>query len=294
MIRIDSLTHRYSGQKGLALDAFSLDIAEGAITGVIGPNGSGKTTLFKALAGRLAPTSGAVLVDGEPASREDLVARCLYVGDDKDLLPVPAKGALLYARLRPTWDEALFARLATRFDLKLKGSLARRSQGQRALFTTALALASGAPITLLDEPTGSLDVPTRLALAEEIIRVSAEAEGARTILVSSHLVSELETLIEHVIVLAKGRLVEAMPAEALRGASVALVGAPEAIHAALAAEPNARILSERPLGRLAEIRVSGHSPALLDALARAGVEIQPLSFQDAFVSLISEEKRHDH
>ncbi len=290
MIRIDSLSHTYPRQKEPALDSFSLDLAEGAITGVIGPNGSGKTTLFKALGGRILPSSGQVLIDGRPIKREELIAHCLYVGDDKDLFPVSAKNALLYARCRPSWDETIFTRLAKRFELSLKGGLGRRSQGQRALFTSALGLASGAPITLLDEPTGNLDVPTRLALAEEIIRVNAEAEGARTILVSSHLVSELESLIEHVIVLRNGRLVEAMPAEELRSAAIALVGDPATIRAALASEAKARILDERPLGRLAEIRVIGHTPELLDSLSRSGVEIQPLSFQDAFVSLISEEK----
>ena len=186
MIRIDSLSHTYPRQKEPALDSFSLELAEGAITGFIGPNGSGKTTLFKALAGRILPSSGQVLIDGRPTGREELIAHCLYVGEDKDLSPVSAKNALLYARCRPTWDEAIFTRLAQRFELSLKGTLSRRSLGQRALFTAALGLASGAPITLLDEPSGNLDVPTRLALAEEIIRVNAEAEGARTILISSH------------------------------------------------------------------------------------------------------------
>lgn len=290
MIRIDSLTHSYFRQKSPALDSLTLDVAEGAITGVIGPNGSGKTTLFKALAGRIAPTGGRILLDGREPEREELVAHCSYVGDDKDLLSVSAKAALLYARVRPTWEEETFTRLAERFSLSLKGGLGRRSQGQRSLFTAALGLASGAPITLLDEPTGNLDVPTRLALAEEIIRVSAEAEGRRTFLVSSHLVSELESLIEHVVVLTKGRLVTAMPAEELRASALALIGDAALIRRELAAEPRARILDERPLGRLAEIRITGHTPELVAALTSAGIEIQPLSFQDAFVSLISEEK----
>ena len=67
MIRIDSLSHTYPRQKEPALDSFSLELAEGAITGFIGPNGSGKTTLFKALAGRILPSSGQVLIDGRPA-----------------------------------------------------------------------------------------------------------------------------------------------------------------------------------------------------------------------------------
>ena len=72
MIRIDSLSHTYPRQKESALDSFSFELTEGAITGFIGPNGSGKTTLFKALAGRILPSSGQVLIDGRPTGREEL------------------------------------------------------------------------------------------------------------------------------------------------------------------------------------------------------------------------------
>ena len=79
-----------------------------------------------------------------------------------------------------------------------------------------------------------------------------------------------------------------MPAEELRSAAIALVGNPTTIRAELASEAKTRILDERPLGRLAEIRIVGHTPELLESLSLSGIEIQPLSFQD--VSLISEEK----
>ncbi|WP_115728610.1 ATP-binding cassette domain-containing protein [Actinomyces culturomici] len=289
MIRIDSLTHVYPRTKAKALDGVSLDIVPGSITGVIGPNGSGKTTLFKTLSGRLAPTSGTVEIGGTALDAEELAAHAAYSGDEKDLQGVSVRSALLYSRLRPTWQETTFARLAERFSFPLKGSLGRRSQGERSLFATGLALASGAPLTLLDEPFGNLDVPTRLALAEEIIRVSTESEGARTILVSSHLVSELETLIERVAVLDSGRLLTESSVDEMRCSVRALVGDPASIRRILDADPAARILSERPLGRLAEIRVATPSPASLDALDRAGVEIAGLTFQDAFASLIAKE-----
>lgn len=81
-----------------------------------------------------------------------------------------------------------------------------------------------------------------------------------------------------------------MPAEELRSAVLALVGDPQAIRELLRAEAEVQILEERPLGRLAELRITGHSRALVDAARARGIEIQPLSFQDAFVSLISKEK----
>lgn len=290
MIRIDSLTHTYPGQRSPALDDLSLELHTGSITGIIGPNGSGKTTLFKTIGGRLAPDSGTILLDDEAVTRDDLVAHCLYVGDDRELQSTTAKSALRYARLRPTWDERTFTRLAERFTLSLKGSLGRRSLGQRSVFTSCLALASGTPIILLDEPFANLDVPTRLALAEELIAASAPSDGERTILISSHLVSELETLIEHVVVLDRGRILATMPSEELRSAVLALVGDPQAIRELLRSEAKVRIVDERPLGRLAELRITGHSPDLVDAARAGGIEIQPVSFQDAFVSLIAKEQ----
>lgn len=289
MIHIESLTHAYRGSKVAALDDVSLDIAEGSITGVLGPNGSGKTTLFHALVGYLEPASGVIVIDGKEASREQRIALGVYAGDYADLTGASARSLLRLASSRPTWDDGAFARLSERFQLDLDGSLGQRSQGERSLFMAAIALACGAPITLLDEPTDALDVPTRMALTEEIIRVSAEAAEAgapRTFLVSSHLVSELESLIENVIVLSKGKVVCAATAEQLRAYAVALVGRSEVIHRILEGDAEAHILSESQLGRFARIVVTGLAEARLGDLAAADVEIQPLSFQDSFVSLI--------
>ena len=289
MIHIDSLTHTYRGSKAAALDNVSMDIAEGSITGVLGPNGSGKTTLFHALVGYLEPASGAIIIDGQETSRDQRIALGVYAGNYADPASVSTKSLLRLASCRPTWDEDRFARLSDRFQLELGGSLGKRSQGERSLFVTAIALACGAPITMLDEPTDALDVPTRMALTEEIIRASADAAEAgapRTFLVASHLVSELESLIENVIVLAEGRVVCVDTAEHLRAYALALVGRPEVIHRILDADAESRVLSERQLGRFARIVATGLTDACLEALAAADVEVQPLSFQDSFVSLI--------
>lgn len=289
MIHIDSLTHTYRGSKAAALDNVSMDIAEGSITGVLGPNGSGKTTLFHALVGYLEPASGAIIIDGQETSRDQRIALGVYAGNYADPASVSTKSLLRLASCRPTWDEGRFARLSDRFQLELGGSLGKRSQGERSLFVTAIALACGAPITMLDEPSDALDVPTRMALTEEIIRASADAAEAgapRTLLVASHLVSELESLIENVIVLAEGRVVCVDTAEHLRAYALALVGRPEVIHRIVDADAESRVLSERQLGRFARIVATGLTDACLEALAAADVEVQPLSFQDSFVSLI--------
>ncbi|WP_103062053.1 ABC transporter ATP-binding protein [Actinomyces qiguomingii] len=289
MIRINSLTHTYRGTTVPALDDVSVDIAEGSITGVLGPNGSGKTTLFHALVGYIGPASGAFIINGHEVSREQRIALGVYAGDNAYSAGVSVRSLLRLVSCRHTWDEGRFARLSDRFQLELGGSLGQRSQGERSLFVTAIALACGAPITMLDEPTDALDVPTRMALTEEIIRAStdaAEAGTPRTFLVASHLVSELESLIENVIVLSAGRVVRVDTAERLRAHALALVGRPEVIRRILEADAESRILSERQLGRLVRIVATGLTDACLDALVAADVQVQPLSFQDSFVSLI--------
>ncbi|WP_022868586.1 ABC transporter ATP-binding protein [Schaalia vaccimaxillae] len=291
MIHINSLTHTYPRTKKPAINNISADFSDGSITGVIGPNGSGKTTFFKAMAGFLEPQAGIIEAFGQRFTREDLPALALYSTDTKEFSNLLAKPTIRQAQARPTWSDETFDRVTRRFNIKLRGNLAKRSQGERSLFMTALALASGAPLTLLDEPTGNLDVPTRLALAEEIIQTSVEAKEAgkpRAFVIASHLVSELENLIENVIVLSEGEIIASTTAEELRSSTVALVGDPARIRSLVEGDPVAQIHSERPLGRLAEIRVSNIQPTTMQALTAAGVEIQSLSFQDAFVSLIEE------
>ena len=176
MITLTSITHTYRGEIAPALLDVSLTLGESTVTALVGPNGSGKTTLMQILGGLLAPTSGTISIDAAQASADDLFADSIMASSSRDLDDVPATILIQYARLRPTWDERLFAHYARRFGLPVRSrkTLGKLSAGQAAVVTGAIALASGAPITLLDEIQAPLDVPTRYAFYEEILALAGE------------------------------------------------------------------------------------------------------------------------
>ncbi len=290
MLHLDKITHSYR-PRTTALDALSVTITPGTITAIIGPNGSGKTTLANILCGRLTPTMGRVLFDGEAVDRPTLVASTALAYTDNAFTSARVLDMLRFARLRPTWDESVFSRVATRFDIAAQRSMSRLSQGQKTLVSLALALGSGAPITFLDEVTANLDVPTRLAVQEEIIATSADS--GRTFLIASHLVAELEGIAEDVIVLDKGRLVAARSVDEIRRSVVGIVGEEAAVRQLVTDEGGAttRILDTRSLGRYAQVQVLDAPAPLIQAARTSGFDIIPASLQDAFVALVKEEIR---
>ena len=288
MITTDALTKAYGSQR--ALDAVSLSLRPGTVTGVVGPNASGKTTLMRLIAGLVAASSGTIAFNGEVLTTDQRICWCSYAADGSDLGTNRLSRVVSYASLRPRWQAARLAHLCERFAIDLRRPAHQLSTGQRSLFAAALTLSSGAPVLLLDESQATMDVPTRYALYEEILEVAGRAE--QSILLSTHLVGEVETIVEDVVVLAAGSLVIATDAEQLRSRMTSLVGAPAAIDAALASLPGLMVISRRSLGPATAVVLEGHvDPAVLSHLAQRGITASPVPFQDAFAHLVKEIKR---
>ena len=295
MITLTSITHTYRGEIVPALLDVSLTLGESTVTALVGPNGSGKTTLMQILGGLLAPTSGTISIDAAQASADDLFADSIMASSSRDLDDVPATILIQYARLRPTWDERLFAHYARRFGLPVRSrkTLGKLSAGQAAVVTGAIALASGAPITLLDEIQAPLDVPTRYAFYEEILTLAGEVmEGKRPqrrFLVSSHMVSELEKVVEDVIVLKKGVLLAHESVDDFTCRVCALTGHASDVERLLAARPDLAVIASRELGPTREIVVDLRGGTIDEAtLVSHSLTSSPCSFQDAFAYLIQE------
>ena len=295
MITINSISHTYPGENEAALRDISLTLGDATVTALVGPNGSGKTTLMQILGGLLAPTSGSISIDAAQASADDLFADSIMASSSRDLDDVPATILIQYARLRPTWDERLFAHYARRFGLPVRSrkTLGKLSAGQAAVVTGAIALASGAPITLLDEIQAPLDVPTRYAFYEEILALAGEClEGKRPqrrFLVSSHMVSELEKVAEDVIVLKKGVLLAHESVDDFTGRVCSLTGHASDVERLLAARPDLAVIATRELGPTREIVVDLRGGTVDEAtLASHSLTSSPCSFQDAFAYLIQE------
>ena len=294
MITLDSITHTYPGENEAALRDVSLTLGDATITALVGPNGSGKTTLMQILGGLMVPTSGSISIDGARASADDLLTNSIIASSARDFDELYSQSLVTYARLRPTWDEQLFAHYVQRFDLRINRKYVRKlSGGQAAILSASIALASGAPLTLLDEIQAPLDVPTRYALYEEILALAGEImEGKRPhrrFLISSHMVSELEKVAEDVIVLKKSDLLAHESIDDFTCRVCALTGHASDVERFLAAHPDLAVIASRELGPTREIVVDLRSGAVGESeLASHSLTSSPCSFQDAFAYLIQE------
>ncbi|MBF0942823.1 MAG: ABC transporter ATP-binding protein [Actinomyces sp.] len=294
MITLNSISHTYPGESEAALRDISLTLGDATVTALVGPNGSGKTTLMQILGGLMVPTSGSISIDGGKASADDLLTGSIIASSARDFDELYSQSLVAYARLRPTWDEQLFAHYAERFDLRINRKYVRKlSGGQAAVFTGAIALASGAPLTLLDEIQAPLDVPTRYAFYEEILALAGEClEGKRAprrFLISSHMVSELEKVAEDVIVLKKGELLAHESVDDFTARVSSITGSISDVERFLAAHPDLALITTRQLGSTREVVVDLRSTSITEAeLATNSLTSSPCSFQDAFAYLIQE------
>ena len=295
MITLNSISHTYPGEAAPALRDVSLTLGDATVTALVGPNGSGKTTLMQILGGLMVPTSGSISIDGTQASADDLLTGSIMASSSRDLDDVPATILVQYARLRPTWDEALFAHYVESFSLPVRRrkTLGKLSTGQAAVFAGAIALASGAPLTLLDEIQAPLDVPTRYALYEEVLTLAAEVmEGKRPqrrFLISSHMVSELEKVAEDVIVLKKSELLAHESVDDFTARVTSVTGHASDVERFLGERPALAVIASRELGSTREIVVDLRGASIAEAnLAAHSLSASPCSFQDAFAYLIQE------
>jgi len=190
-----------------ALSDCTLSIPVGRVVGLVGPNGAGKTTLLNLATGMLAPTTGSIRVlGGEPASGPDQLARVGYVAQDA---PVYAGLSIadhlrLGAHLNPGWDADLAAQRISRLGLTPSQKAGTLSGGQRAQLALTLAIAKRPELLILDEPIASLDPLARREFLQVLMETTAESEVS--VIMSSHLVADLERIADYLVVLMGSRV----------------------------------------------------------------------------------------
>ncbi|HYY80312.1 MAG TPA: ABC transporter ATP-binding protein [Actinomycetes bacterium] len=193
-----------------ALDGLDLSVRTAEVHGFLGPNGAGKTTTIRVLLGLLRADAGtAELLGGDPwADATRLHRRLAYVPGDVTLWPSLTGGEVidLLGRLRGGLDQKRKADLLERFDLDPRKKARTYSKGNRQKVALIAALASDVELLLLDEPTSGLD-PLMEATFRQVIR--EELESQRTVLLSSHILAEVEALCDRVSIIRAGRVVEA-------------------------------------------------------------------------------------
>ena len=214
-ISVAALTKSFGAAK--ALDGLDLTVAAGEVHGFLGPNGSGKTTTIRVLLGLLRPDAGEVrLLGGDPW--RDAVAlhgRLAYVPGDVVLWPTISGGEVidLLGRMRGGLDRRRRDELLERFDLDPRKKARTYSKGNRQKVALIAALASNAELLLLDEPTSGLD-PLMESVFQQCVQ-EVRRQG-RTVLLSSHILAEVEALCDRVSIIRLGRTVESGTLSELR------------------------------------------------------------------------------
>ncbi|MFZ2172985.1 MAG: ABC transporter ATP-binding protein [Rhodococcus sp. (in: high G+C Gram-positive bacteria)] len=205
-VRMTGLTKTY-GQL-LALDAVSLDIRPGEVFGYLGPNGAGKSTTLRLLMGMLRPTSGSAEVLGRDtwSSAPEVHRRVGYVAGELALYDrmTGAEHITYFSHLRRRPDTEVATALAERLDLDLGKTTRALSKGNRQKLALVLALMSAPELLILDEPTGGLD-PLMQREFHAILREHTATGG--TVLLSSHVLGEVDRVADRVGVLREGRLI---------------------------------------------------------------------------------------
>ncbi len=205
IVEATALGKRYRGR--WALQGCSLSLPAGRVIGLVGPNGAGKSTLLNLAAGLLTPTTGSIEVCGAAPARDTAqLAKVGFVAQDTPLYPTlsVADHLTLGARLNPRWDGDGAARRVQQLRLLPKQKTAKLSGGQRAQLALTLALARRPELLLLDEPVASLDPLARREFLAVLMEAVAEREV--TVVLSSHVVSDLERVCDHLVVLADSQV----------------------------------------------------------------------------------------
>ena len=278
-IEARSLTKRYGPVT--ALDGVSLSIEQGAITGLLGRNGAGKTVLMSLITAHETPTSGAVRLLGEdPRENERVLGQTCFIRDNQRypdefrLSHILATGARFY----PGWDSALAERVVDTFELPGNRDIRKLSRGQLSAVGILVGLCARAPITFFDEPYLGLDATARMLFYDLLLR--DYIAHPPTIVVSTHLIDEIENLLSRVIVLDHGRVREDADVDELRGRALRLSGRMEAIERVTA---HHSVLHRSALGSLGTAVVTA-TPDLADEAAAAGLAAEPASLHELVVA----------
>ena len=216
LIEIETLSKSFAGQK--ALNQIQLTINPGHIVGLVGPNSSGKSTLLRHLIGMLLPDKGSCRVFGTKASHlsQDQLSRIGYVHQEAELLTwMRCREHIRYVAAHySSWNPAIESRLIDLFELDLTQKVGTMSPGQRQKLSILLAASFEPDLLILDEPAAALDPLARRQFLELMLEILQDPQ--KTILISSHILSDIEKVIDHVVFLHQGDILKDCQLDDLR------------------------------------------------------------------------------
>src|SRR5690625_360686 len=281
-IEAQGVTRRFKDT--VALDNVTLNFGKDKIHGLLGRNGAGKTTLMSVMTAQDWPSEGEVRVFGQvPHENEQILPNICFVREDQRY-PEDALAKHAFAAARDAfenWDEDFAQRLIADFQVPKKTKVKKMSRGQKSAVGVIIGLASRAPLTVFDEPYMGLDAVARQLFYDRLLQ--DYAENPRTIVLSSHLIDEIAHLLEHVVVIDKGKIFVDESAEEQNGRAVTLVGRADAVEKVIG---DREVLDREELGRIVRTTVLGRLTAReRQLIAELDLDVIPVSLQQLIVHL---------
>jgi ABC-2 type transport system ATP-binding protein len=293
IIETADLRKNYDGVE--ALRGLTLQVPTGSIYGFLGRNGAGKTTTIKILLGLAMATSGTARVfgldAGTQASSVAIRRRTAFVSDEKDLYDYMTVGEMIRftASFYPKWRREMEEKQLRRFELRPERPIKGLSRGMRTKLSLLLALCRGAELLILDEPTSGLDP----VITEEVLQalVSGVAGEEMTVFFSSHQISEVDQIADHVAIIDRGQVVIAGSLDDLRGnyRRIQLVFEGDAPNVKFHAGGVRRVQRK---GRVLTILSSGGTEQVLDearGYRPVSVDVVPVTLKDIFLETVAAE-----
>lgn len=276
------------------LNKINMKLEEGKVYGLVGRNGAGKTTLLKVLSNQIAKYEGTILWNGEEVyENQRLVEEIIYVSDDmidnttdkdRKLYKIFKTAKDLYKK----WDDEFLNYLVETFKLDVQEKYSKLSKGNKTLVNLILGLCTRGDISLFDEPSTGLDANNRYKFYK--ILMEDLEEHPRTVIISTHLIDEVESVLEEVIFIDKGNIIFKEEVDEIQSKSWAFTGKPEELKSL----ENKNIVYRDSMGSMEIVGIFDHisSEERRDLQSR-GVDIGSISLQKLVVYMTEEMEKNE-
>ncbi len=281
-IEVTHLAKRF-GRKDVLTDV-SLTVEPERIYALLGRNGVGKSTLLSLISNRLLANTGTITLDGDNAVDNERAQNRIYMMSDANYFPGDKRVSWVFKitdDLYGGFDKHNAQRLAQAFELDVKSRVRSLSTGQRSIMKLICALCVPADYVLLDEPVLGLDAPNRELFYQELLRMYGERP--RTFVIATHLIEEIARMVEHVFVIADGRVTVDQDTDELLATARTISGP---ISDVAKATEHVRILRHQDMGNLRSV-IATDVPR--NFIAPAGVDVGGVDLQAMFIALTGRE-----
>lgn len=281
-IQIKNISKKYGNVN--ALNDVSISIEDKKIYGLLGRNGAGKTTLLNILTNKIYPTSGEILINSENIWENQCIQSQICYMTEKNLYPREMKVLDIFKSAQITYDNFdmdMALNLASYFKLNIKKKNKSLSKGFESILKIIVCLASNAPVAIMDEPVLGLDAAVR----DEFYKILLEnyVQNPRTLIISTHLIEEISSLIEEAIILHKGRILVKKPVDKLLEEGYCATGKAENVDRYCEGR---NVIHSETIGKFKNNTVlEPYEKRDMEYASQLDIEIMPISLQKLFIHM---------